>query len=364
MQDCYAFDVGDFGKLGLLRHIHRVTNLRLGVLWWRTTLGTTGSDGKHVAYLQNPAFRACDPDLWEEMRRRFNPGARTIAALHPLLPAGTLFHDTPVPARAQRSRWLDEAESSVQASGVVFCDPDNGLTFDEPCRSLRHIGVNEIRSLYRRGQSLVVYHTPDRSAPHAEQIASFRERLRQAIPDLGSSWAARFRRGSSRVFFVLAQRAHLAAIDGAMVQMRSTAWVYGGHFEVVPGAAEGRSPRSTPRYDRTTKLATQQASINAGLPPKPLGVRGVGHRLDSSPVPSASRPETSTRQGHMVRVVLNDNGGLNVAANPWLTEIECPCHLTSQYLTLCVEAPFRGRTDMYRISPSALTLAKGAVLCG
>ena len=69
MQDCYAFDVGDFGKLGLLRHIHRVTNLRLGVLWWRTTLGTTGSDGKHVAYLQNPAFRACDPDLWEEMRR-------------------------------------------------------------------------------------------------------------------------------------------------------------------------------------------------------------------------------------------------------------------------------------------------------
>ena len=119
MQDCYAFDVGDFGKLGLLRHIHRVTNLRLGVLWWRTTLGTTGSDGKHVAYLQNSAFRACDPDLWEEMRRRFNPGARTIADLHPLLPAGTLFHDTPAPARARRWRWLDEAVSSVQAKQDV-----------------------------------------------------------------------------------------------------------------------------------------------------------------------------------------------------------------------------------------------------
>ena len=254
MQDCYAFDVGDFGKLGLLRHIHRVTNLRLGVLWWRTTLGTTGSDGKHVAYLQNPAFRACDPDLWEEMRRRFNPGARTITALHPLLPTGTLFHDTPVPARARRSRWLDEAVSSVQSSAVVFCDPDNGLTFDEPCRSLRHIGVDEIRSLYSRGQSLVVYHTPDRSAPHAEQIASFLERLRQVIPDLGSLWAARFRRGSSRVFFVLAQRAHVAAIDGAMVQMRSTAWVHGGHFEVVPGAGDGASRMTTSRPSRLSLM--------------------------------------------------------------------------------------------------------------
>ena len=364
MQDCYAFDVGDFGKLGLLRHIHRVTNLRLGVQWWRTTLGTTGSDGKHVAYLHKPAFRACDPDLWEEMRRRFNPNARTIAALHPLLPAGTLFHDTPVPARARRSRWLDEAVSSVQASAVVFCDPDNGLTFDEPCRSLRHIGVEEIRSLYSRGQSLVVYHTPDRSAPHAEHIASVLERLRQALPDLGSSWAARFHRGSSRVFFVLAQRPHVAAIDGAMVQMRSAAWVHGGHFEVVPGAAKGRSPRSTPLYDRIARLATQQASIDAGLPPKLLGVRSAGHRLDSSPVPSASQPETSTRPSHIVRVILNDNGGLNVAANPWLTELECPCHLTSQYLTFCVEAPFSGRTDMYRISPSALTLAKGLSFAG
>ena len=351
MQDCYAFDVGDFGKLGLLRHIYRVTNLRLGVLWWRTTLGTTGSDGKHVAYLQNPAFQACDPDLWEEMRRRFNPGARTIAALHPLLPAGTLFHDTPVPARARRSRWLDEAVSSVQASAMVFCDPDNGVTVDEPCRSLRHIGVDEIRSLYSRGQSLVVYHTPDRSAPHAEQIASFLERLCQAIPDLGSSWAARFRRGSSRVFFVLAQRAHVAAIDGAMVQMRSTAWVHGGHFEVVPGAAKAR-------------LVAQQASIKGGSPPRPLGLRSAGHRLGSSPVPSALWPETSTLPSHIVRVVLNDNGGLNVAANPWLAEIECPCRLASQHVTFCVEAPFRGRTDMYRISPSALTLAKGLSFAG
>ena len=325
MQDCYAFDVGDFGKLGLLRHIHRVTGLRLGVLWWRTTLGTTGNDGKHVKYLQDPAFRACDPKLWDEMRRRFNPDARTIAALYPLLPAGTLFHDTPVPARARRSQWLNEAASSVRPNAVVFCDPDNGLSFNEPCRSLRHVGVEELRSLYRDGHSPLVYHTPDHSAPHAEQIASALGRLRQTIPDLGSSWAARFRRGSSRVFFVLAQRAHAAAIDNAMVQMQSSAWVKGGHFEIVPGTKSNSLPVS-----RTSPLETS----------------------------------TSTRPGRTVCVVLNDNGGLNVAANPWLTEIECPCHLTSRHLTFRVEAPFKGRTDMYRICPSALTLARALRFSG
>ena len=96
---------------------------------------------------------------------------------------------------------------------------------------------------------------------------------------------------------------------------------------------------------------------------KPLGVRSARHSLNSLPVPSASRPETSTRPGHIVRVVLNDNGGLNVAANPWLTEIECPCHLTSQYLTFCVEAPFRGRTDMLPDLTVCADARQGTVLC-
>src|SRR5688572_17104108 len=129
MQDCYAFDVGDFGKLGLLRHLHRETGLRLGVLWWRTVLGANGNEGKHIGYLQDPAFRRCDPDLWEAMRRRFDPSARAIAALHRLLPPGTLFHDALVPAFRQRPEWLKEAASNIQETAVVFCDPDNGLTF-------------------------------------------------------------------------------------------------------------------------------------------------------------------------------------------------------------------------------------------
>ena len=188
------------------------------------------------------------------------------------------------------------------------------------------------RARVRHGSSLIVdaNAVPPRSSGGRVSSPPWRcDSDRDAVVT-GPPWAARFLRGSSRVFFGLAQRAHVAAIDGAMVQMRSTAWVHGGHCEVVPGTTKGRNPRSTPLSDRITRLATQQASSNAGLPPTPLGVRSAGHGLDAAPVPSASRPETSTRPGHIVRVVLNDNGGLNVAANP--LKSGCPIdHLSGSY---------------------------------
>ena len=43
MQDRYAFDVGDYGKLGLLRHLSAETGLALGVLWWMTDAHPAGS---------------------------------------------------------------------------------------------------------------------------------------------------------------------------------------------------------------------------------------------------------------------------------------------------------------------------------
>jgi len=332
VQDCYAFDVGDFGKLGLLRHIHHATRLRLGVLWWRTGLGSNGNDGKHVGYLKKPAFRACDRELWEEMRRHFDPNMRTIAALQPLLPDGTRFHDVPVPPTRQRFAWLKEAETKVRGSAVVFVDPDNGLTFREPCRSRRHVGAGEIRWLYNQGYSLIVYHTPGHALGHDAQIAAVLKGLRTAVPGLAAVWAARFRRGTSRVFFILAQRKHAVALRAAIGTMQSTEWVRGGHFKLFTGCT--RDTSSLPSSDNI------------------------------EPSSQAAESDVALRRNGAVRVVLNDNGGLNVEANPWLAGIRCPCRLTADGMTFSVVAPFAGRTDMYRISPSALKLARALSFSG
>lgn len=60
-----------------------------------------------------------------------------------------------------------------------------------------------------------------------------------------------------------------------------------------------------------------------------------------------------------VIVVLNDNGGLNSSANAWLKNAPLPCQVTGpRALVLTVESTFRDRDDMFRVSPSTLTLAR------
>jgi hypothetical protein len=279
------------------------------------------------------------------MRQLFDPDQRRrIVALQPFLPNDTLFHDAAVPSGGQRRQWLTDAMSQVKESAVVFCDPDNGVTFEGECDSLRHISVGEVCDLYRAGHSVVVYHTPDRSRPHHEQIEHCLDRFRRGIPGLGLSWAAHFHRGSSRVFFVLAQETHAFLMDKAVRQLQSSVWARDGHFEVVTQDS---------RPDRSDTPGRQAGDDSRSLLPSPIS------KVQAPAETAPADADTVQDVGSSVRVVLNDNGGLNVAANPWLRRVDVPCRLcVGDRLTFSIEATFSGRRDMYRISPSALSLAR------
>ena len=80
MQDRYTGDIGDFGKLGLLRQLAS-TGLSIGVNWYRTPDETHNSDGLHIGYLQKKEFRSCDPALWSALGQIVSSGKREIAAL-------------------------------------------------------------------------------------------------------------------------------------------------------------------------------------------------------------------------------------------------------------------------------------------
>ncbi|MBR3160975.1 MAG: hypothetical protein IKF14_17965 [Atopobiaceae bacterium] len=62
MLNRYTGDIGDYSKLGLLRAL-RSAGFLIGLNWYLTPDETHNSDGRHVGYLGQDEYRACDPGL-------------------------------------------------------------------------------------------------------------------------------------------------------------------------------------------------------------------------------------------------------------------------------------------------------------
>jgi hypothetical protein len=103
MQDRYAGDVGDFLKLGLLRHLAAPledggAGLRIGLNWYLAPDEFHNADGKHIAYLKpsnryHASLAACDQPLIECLARVVET-KRSVEALDAsgALPPGSLAY--------------------------------------------------------------------------------------------------------------------------------------------------------------------------------------------------------------------------------------------------------------------------------
>jgi len=79
VQNRYAGDVGDYVKLALLRAL--VPGFKLGVAWYLYPDEAHNSDGRHTAYLNDPAkWRELDPELFDGLAHVVR-GRRSVAAL-------------------------------------------------------------------------------------------------------------------------------------------------------------------------------------------------------------------------------------------------------------------------------------------
>jgi hypothetical protein len=221
---------------------------RLGIIWYATQLGTKGADGKHTTYLdvklakpdrrRAREYRACDPVLYDAFRNHLVAGgSRSIAALETLglLPSTTRFVSSHVPpSREPRKSWFEEARSRVADCDLVFCDPDNGLATSmtvESSPSRRHMLWSEIRELRSKGHTLVLYHHLNREkGGHVVQAQRRLDGLRGA--DSSPAWGVKYRRGSGRVFFVLPQPQHVAAVEAALRELAQSEWVKQKHMLV------------------------------------------------------------------------------------------------------------------------------------
>lgn len=248
VQDRYAGDEGDFGKYGLLRWLCGTDAygppLRLGVLWYRFEDATPGN-GKYVSYLRPPrarGFCACDPDLFERMRSIVS-SERSIARVEAsgALPSSTVFFSEklvfaryePRSSREKKRRdWLTAGLRAVAKADLVFADPDNGLEVASVgrlrARGPKYVYYDDLREVWARGQSLVIYQHMARNRTAERQISARCDELRRHLDGADRVIALRWRRRTSRAYFVVPATAHADRLIARHKTFLASRW--GQHF--------------------------------------------------------------------------------------------------------------------------------------
>lgn len=241
MQNRYTGDIGDYGKLGMLRQLSR-TGMTIGVNWYLTPDETHNGDGMHTNYLNDQRFRGCDEYLWNELGRIVNSGKRQVSALEQsgLLRAKYFsqvldFEGAKKPERPiMRWEWHSKAMERLSGCDIVFVDPDNGLIVpseEGTTKSNKFVLPFELADYYRAGASVIYYQHKARR-PDEFYVEQHRQLLCSGGFPNAVGLGLKFRTTSLRYYFCAVQPHHKDAIFGSVRSMISGEW--GKHFSLMP----------------------------------------------------------------------------------------------------------------------------------
>ena len=233
MQNRYAGDLGDFGKLGLLR-VLQASGLSIGLNWYLSPDEKHNDDGRFVQYLNDETFRSYDEQLWLELRRIVNSGQRTVSALEnahlldavyfadPLFASGK----TSAERSAAREEWHQKALNTLSNVDIVCVDPDNGVLVPSVVgtrREIKYVKPQELADYYRQGSSVVYY---QHKARIPDSVYVDRHRALIGSPDFekASGYGLKFTKTSLRYYFFAVQPKHKKIITEAINGMLATAW--------------------------------------------------------------------------------------------------------------------------------------------
>jgi hypothetical protein len=239
VQDRYAGDVGDFGKLGILRQIAS-TGLRIGINWYLTYKPEehVNEDGKHIDYLNNKSFNECDDELLETLRIEIESN-RSTAALEEakLIPNAQYYSVILRPGNDQsfsRDIWHKNSLEALSDSDIIFCDPDNGFLVKSVSlssnKSDKYVTENELVAYYLSGSSIIFYNhrCREKEQVYLQRFASLR--LRKELAN--AKWKGlKFARGTVRDYLFILQPFHVDKVNGAIENMMQSNW--NKHFSIL-----------------------------------------------------------------------------------------------------------------------------------
>jgi hypothetical protein len=172
MRDQYAGDISDYLKCAFLRTIAQ-DDLRLGIAWYYLEGNDGRTDGRHVEYKTERAWRALDEVVYDQLVNLAEPSVAKLEQL-PIWPDSKIFYSDPLTA-TNRDAWVCKMVASLTDASLVFLDPDNGLG-DNP---LKHAHITDLQALHRRDRVVAVIKFPGRpkGKTHQDQAIEVHENL-------------------------------------------------------------------------------------------------------------------------------------------------------------------------------------------
>ena len=242
MQDRYTGDIGDYGKLGMLRYL-AAAGPRVGVNWYRTPDEDHNEDGKFIQYVQasgQTSYRPYDPPLWDALAQIVNSGQRRVESLEtPAILDAVFFNEhldfSNVPFREReekRADWHSRALAALDGCEIVFVDPDNGLMVPSARRSKKankYVLPEELFDYYRQGASVVYYQHKARrqdglyTDQHNKLLQD--ERIQDA-----EGLGLKFTRTSLRYYWFLLRPEHAETVRQCVASLLAGPW--GDCFEL------------------------------------------------------------------------------------------------------------------------------------
>lgn len=234
MQDRYAGDIGDYGKIALLKAV-QAQGLSVAVNWYlvepldfeKKDDGTfKREDGRHLVPEE---LRACDEALANKLTEIARCEERSVRVLEQaeLISEAVYFHE-PVKL-ADRQGWHLRALEEVKAADMVFLDPDNGMLVKSvgkgSTRSVKYAFYEEVRDYVQRGQSVLIYNHRCRKM-EAKYFHEICDRLWECTGALESEiLKITFPKRSVRDYLAVpASREHREKIESAFSSMEQGIW--------------------------------------------------------------------------------------------------------------------------------------------
>ena len=247
MQDRYAGDVGDFGKIGLLKCLQK-HGFTIGVNWYRVRpldneMNNDGSfkqdDGKHLI---SEKIKECDASLADKLTD-IAKNDRSVESIQnaDLIPEA-IYYDEYLTVDG-REEWNKKAKSILAEADLVFLDPDNGLLVKSvgkrSAKSIKYAFYEEVKGYIESGKSVLIYNHRSRKSEN-EYFDEIEKLLEDSLRvSRNTIQTITFPKGSVRDYFAVpVSEEHYNMIFEAFKDMKYSKWGQSGVCRLHPEWAD------------------------------------------------------------------------------------------------------------------------------